>query len=141
MTWYGSTSLTPYSKVLFERLLVPWLVNKFPASYMTKGSVPCANKPIPCLYPKPEFRACPSILFLLRSVSISSAHACLDLPKSPFPSHYPIKILHAFLFYPIHATWTITPPVHVCTNELQAFNNKPRHIRRLENIITLYKLF
>jgi hypothetical protein len=50
-----------------------------------------------------------TILSYLRSTLILSSHLRLGLPSGLFPSGFPINILYAFLFTPIHATY----PAHV----------------------------
>ena len=57
----------------------------------------------PC--PKPD-ESSPRLPNPLKSIWILYSHRRLDLPPRSFPPHFPITVLHSFLFSPIHATCT-----------------------------------
>jgi hypothetical protein len=47
-------SLTPWCRLLFEKLIVTQLVKKYPAFFMeTEISLPCSQKPTTGPYPEP----------------------------------------------------------------------------------------
>ena len=97
--------LTPWCRVVLEKLTGLQLVKKFPAFYGTRRfitaltsvrhlSLSCAS-PIPSTYPHPTS---------WRSILILSTHLRLGLPTGLFPSGFPIKTLYAPLSSPIRAT-------------------------------------
>ena len=92
--------LTPWCRVLLEKLTGLQLVKKFPAFYGTAlTSVPHLSlswaNPIQSTYPHPTS---------WRSILILSTHLCLGLPSGLFPSGFPTKTLYAPLSSPIRAT-------------------------------------
>ena len=97
--------LTPWCRVLLEKLIGLQLVKKFPAFYGTRRfitaltsvchlSLSWAN-PIQSTYPHPTS---------WRSILILSTHLCLGLPIGLFPSGFPTKTLYAPLSSPIRTT-------------------------------------
>jgi hypothetical protein len=48
------STLTPLSRVVSERLIVPQLVQKFPAFYITQRSLPHLQAHTTCSYPEPH---------------------------------------------------------------------------------------
>ena len=97
--------LTPWCRVLLQKLTGLQLVKKFPAFHGTRRfitaltsvhhlSLSWAN-PIQSTYPHPTS---------WRSVLIISIHLRLGLPSGLFPSGFHTKILYAPLFSPISAT-------------------------------------
>ena len=46
--------LTPWTRVLPEKLTGPQLLKKFPAFYKPEGSLPRLQEPATCLYPEPD---------------------------------------------------------------------------------------
>ena len=97
--------LTPWCRVLLEKLTGLQLVKKFPEFYGTRRfitaltsvrhlSLSCAS-PIKSTYPHPTS---------WRSILILSTHLRLGLPSGLFPSGFPTKTLCAPLSSPIRAT-------------------------------------
>ena len=97
--------LTPWYRVLLEKLTGLQQVKKFPAFYGTRRfitaltsvrhlSLSCAS-PIQSTYPHPTF---------WRSILILSSHLGLGLPSGLFPSAFLTKTLYAPLSSPIRAT-------------------------------------
>ena len=96
--------LTPWSRVLLEKLTGLQLVKKFPAFYGTRWFITALTSvrhlslswasPIESPYPHPTS---------WRSILIST-HLCLGLPSGLFPSGFPTKTLYAPLSSPIRVT-------------------------------------
>ena len=97
--------LTPWCRVLLEKLTGLQLVKKFPAFHGTRRfitaltsvrhlSLSCAS-PIQSIYPHPTS---------WRSVPILSAHLRLGLPSGLLTFGFPTKILYTPLSSPIRAT-------------------------------------
>ena len=97
--------LTPWCRVLLEKLTGLRLVKKFPAFHGTRRfitaltsvrhlSLSWAN-PIQSTYPHPTS---------WRSILILSTHLPLGLPSGLFPSGFPTKTLYTRLSAPIRAT-------------------------------------
>ena len=101
--------LTPWCRVLLEKLAGLQLVKKFPASDGTRRFITAFTsvhhlslswaRPIQSTDPYPTS---------WRSILIST-HLHLVLPSGLFPSGFPTKTLYAPLFSPICATW----PAHL----------------------------
>ena len=102
---YITYLLTPWCKVLLEKLTGLQLVKKFPSFHGTRKfiialtsvrqlSLSWAN-PIQSIYPHPTS---------WRSVLILSTHLRLGLPSGLFPSGFPSKIIYTSLSSPIRAT-------------------------------------
>ena len=96
--------LTPWCRVLLEKITGLQLVKKFPAFYATRRFTNAVTSvrqlslswtsPIQSAYSHPTS---------WRSILIST-HLRLGLPIGLFPSGFPTKILYAPLSSPIHAT-------------------------------------
>ena len=97
--------LTPFWRVLLEKLTGLQLVKKFPAFHGTRRSITALTSvrhlflswanPIQSIYPQPTS---------WRFVLILSTHLRLGLPSGPFPSGFPTKTLYTPLPAPIRAT-------------------------------------
>jgi len=97
--------LTPWCRVLLEKLTGLQLVKKFPAFHGTPRFITAFTSvrhlslswasPIQSIY---------SHATSWRSVLILSTHLCLGLPSGLFPSGFPSKTLYTPLSSPIRAT-------------------------------------
>ena len=97
--------LTPWCRVLLEKLTGLLLVKKFPAFYGTRRFITALTSvrhlslswasPIQSTYPHPTS---------WRSILILSTYLRLGLPSGLFPSGFPTKTLYAPLSSPIRAT-------------------------------------
>ena len=97
--------LTPWCRVLLEKLTGLQLVKKFPAFHRTRRFITALTSvrqlslswasPIQSIYPHPTS---------WRSILILYTHLCLGLPSGLFPSGFPTKTLHNPLSSPIRAT-------------------------------------
>jgi len=101
----GSYLLTPWCRVLFEKLTGLQPVKKFPAFHGTRRFITTLTSvrhlslswasPIQPIYPH---------LTSWRSILILSTHLCLGLPSGLLPSGFPTKTLYTPLSSPIRAT-------------------------------------
>ena len=97
--------LTPWCRVLLEKLTSLQLVKKFPAFYGNRRFITALTSvrllslswasPVQSIYPHPTS---------WRSILILSTHLCLGLPSGLFPSSFPTKTLYTHLSSPICAT-------------------------------------
>ena len=87
--------LTPWCRVLLEKLTGLQLIKKFPAFHGTRRFITALTSvrqlslswasPIQSIHPHPTF---------WRSILILSTHLCLGLPSGLFPSGFPTKTLY-----------------------------------------------
>ena len=100
-------SLTPYSRVLPEKLTDPQLLKKLPHFMQPKRSLPNSQKPATCPYPEPDrYSPCP-LPTSRRCILILPSHPCLRIPSRLLPSGFSTKpykhlsslpyVLHALL--------------------------------------------
>ena len=105
MSEHLSYLLTPWCRVLLEKLTGLQLVKKFPTfqgtrKFITTLTIVCHlslfwASPIQSIYPHPTSR---------RSILVLSSHLCLGLPSGLVPSSFPTKTLYTPLSSPICAT-------------------------------------
>ena len=105
LTYLLTYLLTPWCRVLIEKLTGLQLVKKFPAFHGTRRFITALTsvrhlslswaRPIQSMYPHPTS---------WRSILILSTHLRLGLPSGLLPSGYPSKNLYTPLSSPICAT-------------------------------------
>jgi len=84
--------LTPWSRVVFGKLIFTLLVKKFPAFYGTWRYITMFKEPTTGPYHQPDASSPSLPPHFLRSLLISS-HLCLGFPSCQFPSDFLTKIL------------------------------------------------
>ena len=102
---FSCITLTPWCRVLLEKLTGLQLVKKFPTFHGTQRFITALTSirhislswasPIQSIYPHPTS---------WRSVLILSTHLRLGLPSCLLPSGFPSKSKHLYLFYMFHVT-------------------------------------
>ena len=95
LTYFLTYLLTPWCRVLLEKLTGLQLVKKFPAFHATRGFITALTSvrhlslswasPIQSIYPHPTS---------WRSILILSTHLRLGLPSGLLPSGFPTKTLY-----------------------------------------------
>ena len=115
--------LTPWCRVLLEKLTGLQPVKKFPAFYGTRRFITKLTSfrhpslswasPIQSTHPQPTY---------WRSILILSTHLRLGLPSGLFPSCFPTRTLYAPLSSPIRATCPAHLIIILCTlNHIHVF--------------------
>jgi len=96
--------LTPWGRVLLERLNGCQLVKKFPKFVEPKCSLQHSQMPATCPSSAPDQCSLHFHTTCWRSILILSSHLCLGLPSGLLPSGFPTTNLYTPLLYPIHST-------------------------------------
>ena len=113
--------LTPYSRVLLEKLNGSQLVKNFPALYGTRTLLPRLQVPATCPYPESDqSNPCPHSTSW-RSSLILSSHLRLGLPSGLFPS--PLLTITGKISRGILGDiWNFSWYFKICTYLLQNFS-------------------
>jgi len=91
-------------------IIATWLVKKFPAFYGTKMLITMLTRACHwSLYCSRWIQIISSHPISLRSILILSYYLHIGLQHGLFPSGFPVRILYAFLIYPI----CVTCPTHL----------------------------
>ena len=97
--------LTPWSRVLLEKLIGFQRVKKFPAFYGTRRFITSSHKCLPPIPIQSQFGPIhnphPTSW---RSISVLFSHICLGLPSGLFFSGFPMKTLYTPLLSIIRST-------------------------------------
>jgi hypothetical protein len=100
--------LTPWSRVLLEKLTDLQLVKKLPVFYGTRRFITAfTSARHPSLSWANSIQSIPLHPTSWRSVLILSSHLRLGLPSGLFPSCFPTKTLYTPLFFPVRATCAV----------------------------------
>jgi hypothetical protein len=102
-------SLTPWSRVLLEKLVVTELVKKLPAFYETQRFIMFTRACHWSLSWARCIQSTPSHSIFQKFTLTLSSHLHLGLQSGLFPSDFLTKVLYAFLISSIHYTC----PVHL----------------------------
>jgi len=104
-TWHATYLLTPWSRILLEKLTGFQLLKKFPTFYGTWRFITAFTRACHLSLPWASLiQFLPPHSTSLRSILILSSHLCLGLPCGFFPSGFPTKTLYMPLLSPICAT-------------------------------------
>ena len=137
LTYLLTYLLTPWCRVLLEKLTSLQLVKKFPAFHGTRRLITTLTRvrhlylswasPIQSIYLHPTS---------WRSVLILSTHLRLGLPSGLFPSGFPTKTLYTPLSSPIRATcpahtlyWHYFLECDICRVSIQYTDTNMGHLK------------
>jgi hypothetical protein len=102
LTDYGAESLRSLQLLSHTRI--------FQYVMEPEGLSPCFQKPSTDPYLQPDQSSLYHPILSLRSILILSFYLCVGLPGGLFPCGFPSKILYAFLFASMYATWLMPIP-------------------------------
>jgi hypothetical protein len=101
LKWSG-LDLTPWNRVLLEKLSVAHMINKFPFFYGTRKFITMFTRPHLCIqFWASVIHVTPPYPISLKSVLILSSHLRLGLGLFIFG--FRTKMLHTFLMFPMRA--------------------------------------
>ena len=97
--------LTPWNRVLLEKLTYFLLVKKFPVFYGNRRFITAFTRAATCHFPEPDQSSPHPHPTSRRSILILSSHLRLGLPSDLFPLGFTTKILYAIFLSPcvLHA--------------------------------------
>jgi len=103
--WLTEYLLTPWSRLLLEKLAGSQLVKKFPAFYGTRRFITAFTSVRHLsLHWARSIQSMPSHPTSGRSIFILTSHLCLCLPSGPLPLGFPAKTVYSPLLTPMRVT-------------------------------------
>ena len=106
LLWTFQDIITPWSRVILEKLTGSQPVTKLPTFYRTRRFITAfTNARQLSLSSTSSIQSIPPHLTSWRSILILYSHLFLGLPSGLFPSGFPTKTLYTPLLSPIRATW------------------------------------
>jgi hypothetical protein len=108
--WFWFTTCVAWSWILLKKPPVAQLLKNFPTFYGTRRFITVYTRVLYCsLSWAISIQSIPPHPISLRYILILSIHLGLSFPSGLFPYGFPTKILYAFLFFPIRASY----PAHL----------------------------
>ena len=105
LTYLLAYWLTPWSRVLLEKLISYQLVKKFPAFYRTQKFITTFTSACHLSITSARLiQPMPSHPTSWRSILILSSCLCLGLPSNPYSAGFPTKTLNTSLLSTVHPT-------------------------------------